>query len=150
MNNFRSMSINVTERNRSDCKYVEIFTHRVGSIDAPNRRTGFIRGTNTKQWEVHKIAGRNTKANIFQEGCAGFKVTIDMNKTNHQNDVSFHVKNVDLISLRQKCMEYEGKNDKNRRTQTSTGCAQAYWHQPKWWSSKLPKHIPTWTWVNKV
>jgi hypothetical protein len=31
--------MNVIERNRSDCKYVEIFTHRVGSIGAPSRRT---------------------------------------------------------------------------------------------------------------
>jgi hypothetical protein len=54
------MSINVTEGNGSDCKYVETFTHHVGSIDAPSRR-----GTNTKQREVLKIAGRNTKANIF-------------------------------------------------------------------------------------
>jgi hypothetical protein len=36
------MSINVNERNVSDCKYVEIFTHRVGSIGAPSRRTVFI------------------------------------------------------------------------------------------------------------
>jgi hypothetical protein len=46
----------VIERNRSDCKYVEIFTYRVGSIGAPSRRTVFIRGTNTKQWEIPKIA----------------------------------------------------------------------------------------------
>jgi hypothetical protein len=46
------MSINVIEINGSDCKYVEIFTHRVGSIGAPSRRTVLIRGTNTKQWEV--------------------------------------------------------------------------------------------------
>jgi hypothetical protein len=38
----------VIERNGSECKYVEIFTHRVGSIGAP-RRTVFIRGTKTKQ-----------------------------------------------------------------------------------------------------
>jgi hypothetical protein len=36
------MSINVIERNGSDCKYVEIFTHRVRSIGAPSRRTVFI------------------------------------------------------------------------------------------------------------
>jgi hypothetical protein len=69
------MSINVIENNVSD----EIFTHRVGSIGAPSR-TVFIRGTNTKQLEVTKIAGRNTKANIFQKGSAGFKATIDLNK----------------------------------------------------------------------
>jgi hypothetical protein len=38
----------------------------------------------------------------------------------HQGGVSFYVKIVDLISLR---------------------------HQSKWWSSKLPRYIPTWTWL---
>jgi hypothetical protein len=38
----------------------------------------FIRGTNTKQLEVPKIAGRNTKANVFQKGRAGFKATMIM------------------------------------------------------------------------
>jgi hypothetical protein len=42
------MSINVIERNGPDC-YVEIFTHRFGSIGAPSRRTVFFRGSNTKQ-----------------------------------------------------------------------------------------------------
>jgi hypothetical protein len=48
-----------------------------------------------------------------------------------QGDVSFYVKNADLISLKQyyNYTEYEGKNDKNRQLQTSAGCAQAYWHQ---------------------
>jgi hypothetical protein len=32
------------ERNRSDCKYVEIFTHSFGSTSAPSRRTEFIEG----------------------------------------------------------------------------------------------------------
>jgi hypothetical protein len=64
-------------RNGSDCKYVEIFTHRVGSIGAPSRGTVFIRGTNAKQLEVPKTAERNTKANIFQKGNAGFKTTIN-------------------------------------------------------------------------
>jgi hypothetical protein len=68
------MSINVIERSGSDCKYVGIFTHHVGNIGAPSR-TVFISGTNTKQWEVLKIAGRNTKANIFPEASVGFKVT---------------------------------------------------------------------------
>jgi hypothetical protein len=40
----------------------------------------FIRGTNPKQWEVPKVAGRNTEANIFQNGSAGFKAKIDLNK----------------------------------------------------------------------
>jgi hypothetical protein len=79
VNNFR-LSTNVIERNGSECKYVEISTHRVGSIGAPSRRTVFIRGTNTKQLEVHKIVGRNTKANIFQNVSAGVKATIELNK----------------------------------------------------------------------
>jgi hypothetical protein len=69
----------VSDRNGSDYKYVKIFTHRVGSIGASSRRTVFIRGTNTKQLEVPKTAGRNTKASIFQKGSAGFKA-IDLNK----------------------------------------------------------------------
>jgi hypothetical protein len=47
------------------CKYVEIFTHHVGSIGAPSRRTVFVRGTSAEQRESPEIAGRNTKANIF-------------------------------------------------------------------------------------
>jgi hypothetical protein len=70
----------VSKRNGPDCKYVEIFTHRVGSIGAPSRRTVFIRGTNTKQREVPKAALRNTKANIFQKGNAGLKASTDLNK----------------------------------------------------------------------
>jgi hypothetical protein len=70
----------VSERNSSDCKYVEIFTHCVCSIGAPSGMTVFIRGTNTKQLEVPKTAGRNTKASIFQEGSAGVEITIDLNK----------------------------------------------------------------------
>jgi hypothetical protein len=57
------MSINVIERNVSDHKHVEIFTHLVGSTGAPSRKTVFIRRTNTKYLEVPKIAGRNTKTN---------------------------------------------------------------------------------------
>jgi hypothetical protein len=40
-----STRINAIERNGSDCTYVEIFTHEVGSIGAPSRRTVFITGT---------------------------------------------------------------------------------------------------------
>jgi hypothetical protein len=42
------MSKNVIKRNASDCKYVEMFTHRFGRTGAPSRRTVFIRGTNNK------------------------------------------------------------------------------------------------------
>jgi hypothetical protein len=85
------MSVNVTERNGSDCKYVEIFTHRVGSIGASSRKTG----------RVPKNAGRYTKSNIFQKGSAGFKATLDLNRKVHQGHVSVYVKIVDLLSLRQ-------------------------------------------------
>jgi hypothetical protein len=30
------------KRNRSDCKYIKIFTHHVGCIGAPSRRTVFV------------------------------------------------------------------------------------------------------------
>jgi hypothetical protein len=112
INKFRLMSINVIERNGSTCKYVEIFTHRVGSIGAPSRRTVFIRGTTTKQWEVSKIAGRNTKANILQKGSTAFKATIDLNKKKLlRDDVSIYLMIVDLISPRHqyKYMEHKGK-----------------------------------------
>jgi hypothetical protein len=70
--------------------------------------------------------------NIFQEGNPGFKATISLNKKKvHQGDVSFYIKNVDLISLKQK-YNHENtmeKNDRNRRTQTSAGYTQASWHQ---------------------
>jgi hypothetical protein len=75
----------VIERNGSDCKHVEIFTHRVGSIGPPSRRT----------------AGRNTKTNIFQKGSTGFKTTTDLNKKKvHRGLVSVYVKFVDSISLK--------------------------------------------------
>jgi hypothetical protein len=64
------------ERNSSDCKCVERFTHNFGSIGAPSRKTMFSSGTNSKQQEAPKISGRKKKANIFQKGSAGFKSTI--------------------------------------------------------------------------
>jgi hypothetical protein len=36
----------VIERKGSDCKYVEIFTHNIRSIDAPSLRAVFTRGAN--------------------------------------------------------------------------------------------------------
>jgi hypothetical protein len=59
------MSIYVIKRKGSKCIYVEIFTHRVGSIGAPSRRAVFVTGTSAEQREFPEIAGRNTKANIF-------------------------------------------------------------------------------------
>jgi hypothetical protein len=90
------------KRNSSDCKYVKIFNHRVGSIGAPSRRTVFIWGTNAKRWEVPNMASRDTKTNIFQDGSAGFKATIGLSKKKvDQGDVSAYVENVNVISLRQ-------------------------------------------------
>jgi hypothetical protein len=56
------------------------------------------------------VASRDTKTNILQEGSAGFKATIGLKKV-YQDDVSAHVGNVDVISLRQTCnyRGYEGK-----------------------------------------
>jgi hypothetical protein len=78
------------------------------------------------------MASRDTKTNIFQEGSAGFKATIGLNKKKvHQGDVSAYVENVYVNSLRQpyNYKEREGKNDKNRRMKTSARCAQACWHK---------------------
>jgi hypothetical protein len=36
------------ERNRSGYKYIEIFTHYVGSMGASSRKTVFIGGASTK------------------------------------------------------------------------------------------------------
>jgi hypothetical protein len=72
------------------------------------------------------MASRDTKTGILQEESAGFKPTTGLNKKKvHQGDVSAYVENADLISLRQtyNYKEHEGKNDKNRRMQTSAGCA---------------------------
>jgi hypothetical protein len=71
-----------------------------------------FRGTNTNQWEVPKIAGSNTKANIFQKGSAGFKATADLNKEVHQRSVSVYVKIVDLISLRHQYKYMEHRENK--------------------------------------
>jgi hypothetical protein len=68
------------ERNHSDWKYVEIFTHRVGCIGAPSRRLVFVRGTNAKRREIPNMASRDKKTDIFQEGNAGFKATVGLNK----------------------------------------------------------------------
>jgi hypothetical protein len=57
--------MNVIKRNSSKCKYVEIFTHHVGSIGAPSRRTVCVRETSAEQRKSPEIAGRNTKANIY-------------------------------------------------------------------------------------
>jgi hypothetical protein len=40
----------------------------------------FVIGTSAEQREFPKIAGRNTKANIFYKGGARFEATVDLNK----------------------------------------------------------------------
>jgi hypothetical protein len=77
------------KRNRSDCKYIKIFTHRVGCIGAPSRRAVFIRGTNAKRREVPNMASRDTKTDIFQEGSAGFKATVGLNNNNNNNSIQY-------------------------------------------------------------
>jgi hypothetical protein len=80
----------MTERDRSDCKYVEIFTHHVGSIGALSRGRVFFRGTNAKSREVSNMASRNTKTSIFQKGGAGFKTAINLNKEECIKEVTMH------------------------------------------------------------
>jgi hypothetical protein len=78
---------NMIERNRSDCKHVEFFTHRHdGSTGLPSRRTVFTR-TNTKRWELLKTASKNMKTNMLQ----GFEATMHLTKS--KGDLSY-VKNV--------------------------------------------------------
>jgi hypothetical protein len=56
---FTIRSINAIKGNSSKRKYVEIFTHHVGSIGVPSRRTVFVRGTSAEQREFPEIPGRN-------------------------------------------------------------------------------------------
>jgi hypothetical protein len=51
------MGINMIDRNGSDCKHVEIFTHHIGSIVAPSRRAMFIRGTNMNVKKSLRLLG---------------------------------------------------------------------------------------------
>jgi hypothetical protein len=53
----------------------------VGSTGAPTIRTVFIKGTNISNEKSPKIAGRNTKAKIFQKGSARFETTTDLKKS---------------------------------------------------------------------
>jgi hypothetical protein len=70
----------------------------------------------------------NSLTNIFQEDCAGYKYTIDLNHLKYQGDVFVYAKDVFLTSLKQNVKKCEGGNNRNRRTQISAGCAQDYWH----------------------
>jgi hypothetical protein len=95
------------QRDRSACKYVEIFTHRVGSKGAPRG------GTNAKSREGSNMASRNTKTSIIQKGGAGFKATINLN----EEDVYADLEGAILVSLRQtyNYRNYEGSSDRNRQ-----------------------------------
>jgi hypothetical protein len=81
-------------------------------------RQCLLEGQTPNNCEVPKTAGRNTKANVFQKGSAGFKTTIDLNKNKNKKKVhpvvSVYVKFVDLISLKHhyKYMEREGETIK--------------------------------------
>jgi hypothetical protein len=75
------------------------------SIGAPSRSTAFIE-VQTPNFETSLIFRVGTQGlNIFQDGSAGFKATIDKKKVLHGHVYSY-VKNVDLISIRQ---EYDYK-----------------------------------------
>jgi hypothetical protein len=60
------------------------------------------------------LPGGTRRLTFSKRKSAGFKATIDLKKKKevHQGDVSFHIKNGDLISLRPKCNyeEHEGKS----------------------------------------
>jgi hypothetical protein len=45
------------DRNRSNCKCVDVITHYVGSAGAQRRGRVFSEGKNTKRWESPKVAG---------------------------------------------------------------------------------------------
>jgi hypothetical protein len=108
----------VSERNGSDCKYVEIYIHRVGSIGAPSRRTVFIRGKNTKQLEVPKMLGGTRRLTFSKIEAQGLNHDKPEQKKVHEDLVSVYVKFVDLISLKRqyRYMEREGKTIKKTDT----------------------------------
>jgi hypothetical protein len=107
----------VIERIDSDCKYVEIFPHRFGSTGALSRAV-CVRGQTPSNEQSPRWLGGTRRLTFFQEGNAGFKAMIDMNKRKvNQGDVSVYVKNVNLTYLTQKYnyKEHEGNPDRNRR-----------------------------------
>jgi hypothetical protein len=53
VNNFR-LSRNLTERNGSECKHVEIFTHGVGSIGAQSSGQYLLEGQTPNNWKEHE------------------------------------------------------------------------------------------------
>jgi hypothetical protein len=68
----------MTKRDGSDCEYVEIFSHRIGSICTQSRGTALVGRTDAKQGKVPNIPMRNTVANNIRDGRAGFKATIGL------------------------------------------------------------------------
>jgi hypothetical protein len=87
------------ERNDSYCKYVQNFTHHVGGIGSPNRRTVFV---------IRILA---------------LKASTDLNKKKMlQADVSFHVKKEQVQRVRNmkgKTAETHGLKFKLKLKQTS-------------------------------
>jgi hypothetical protein len=68
----------MTKIDGSDCEYVEIFPHRIGSISTPSRGTALVGRTDAKQGKFPNITMRNTEVNNIYEGRAGFQTTIGL------------------------------------------------------------------------
>jgi hypothetical protein len=78
------------ERNRSDCKHVEILPTALAAQAHRAEGQCLLEGHALNVEKSMYISSRNTKINIFQDGSAGFKATIDLKKNEaHQGDVYF-------------------------------------------------------------
>jgi hypothetical protein len=69
----------MSERNWFELKYIDVFTHRVGSVGSPSRRRMFNGGANTEHRKISNIASGDTKTNNFQTERAGSGATINLN-----------------------------------------------------------------------
>jgi hypothetical protein len=54
----------MTKRDGSDCEYIEVFPHRIGSICTPSRGKKLVGRTDAKQGKVPNITKRNTGLTI--------------------------------------------------------------------------------------
>jgi hypothetical protein len=68
------------EINRSDRKYVEIFTYYVGSMGASAEERCLLEGQTLNAGKSLTLRVGTRRRNIFQEERAGFKATTDVNK----------------------------------------------------------------------
>jgi hypothetical protein len=55
------------ERNWFEYKYIDVFTHRVGSVGSPSRRRMFNGDTNTEHRNSLTQVSEDPKTNIFQQ-----------------------------------------------------------------------------------